>query len=559
MQEEQIKQFITKSREKGVRDEDIVTYLKGKGVDLAKQSQPQSFTGSEKATFEATGKENLLTGGLKALGNLPRSSYELGKNVVSAVANPIDTAKALGGIVAGGAAKVGETLLEDTDFGQSLLQGAKDRGVALETDATTGKLKTKATPELQQFNSVLKFFGDRYGSLDKFKETAIEDPAGVMADIATVLTGGGAAVTKLGQVSNISRLATVGNNVQRVGALVDPINAVTGTVKATVNTGKYIKEGLSPTPTKAKALEEIAVAKTPSEVQSMETALGAIDNTGVKTNSELKTKFTEAKKELSTIVDNELSKDTNVYKVEDLLVPKKTKAGKEIKTDYITRALDGLDDLYTKLGDDVAKADIQDLKLKAQNEGMTRLEVNNLARQYNSEYGSKAFTATGDIKQGFNAELYESTRMGLKDIARGGLGGKEAAEADRLLSAVYDAEKIADRNTNAVQAMKTRIDEKGWVGKGIKTIWNTADLATGGAFRALRDTVLARGSAQKLQNVLELESKLRKNLDAVTIAMNKVANAKTEAEAIKATSELKKLLPLLESASNALKESSPKK
>lgn len=235
MQEEQIKQFITKSREKGVRDEDIVTYLKGKGIDLAKQSQaqqPQSFTGSEKATFEATGKENLLTGGLKAIGNLPRSSYELGKNVVQAVVNPIDTAKAIGGIVQGAGAKVGEAVLENTDFGQSLLQKAKERGVAVEADAT-GRLQTKATPELEQFNSVLKFFGDRYGSVDKFKETAIEDPAGVLADFATVLTGGGAAATKLGEITNVSKLANAGTKVSEFAQAVEPISATTKAIAKT--------------------------------------------------------------------------------------------------------------------------------------------------------------------------------------------------------------------------------------------------------------------------------------------------------------------------------------
>lgn len=57
MQEEQIKQFITKSREKGVRDEDIVTYLKGKGVDLTKQSQPPKPTIAEKVLDFTGGKE----------------------------------------------------------------------------------------------------------------------------------------------------------------------------------------------------------------------------------------------------------------------------------------------------------------------------------------------------------------------------------------------------------------------------------------------------------------------------------------------------------------------
>lgn len=309
-------------------------------------------------------------------------------------------------------------------------------------------------------------------------------------------------------------------------------STVTGAVKA----GKFLKEGVSPTPTLGKALEEATVAKTAKEIPAFEKAISAIDTTDVETFADLNKKFKEAIPTISKQVDDELLKDTNVYKIEDLLIPQVTKAGKEIKTDYITRALEGLDDLYTKLGDDVSKADIQDLMTKAKTQGLTRKEVNDLARQYNIEYGNKAFTATGDIKQGFNADVYESTRKGLKDIARSGLGGEQAKALDESLSAIYDAQRLAERNANAVQAMKTRIEEKGWVGKGISNIWNTSDLITGGAFRSLRDTVLARGSAQKLQNILELENKLKKNLEVI----NKAMKAKTEAQASKILNTLPK-------------------
>lgn len=195
---------------------------------LAAQGESSQPTSS--ATFQATGKENIFTGGLKTLGNLPKSTYELGKNVVQAVANPIDTAKAVGGVVAGGAAKIGEKFLEDTDIGQHLLRGAKDRGVEIEEDET-GKLKTKATPELEQFNNVVKFFGDRYGSVEKFKKTVIEDPAGALADISTVLTGGGSATTKLGQISKVAPIVKTGEVVSKAGAMVEPVTAITKTLK----------------------------------------------------------------------------------------------------------------------------------------------------------------------------------------------------------------------------------------------------------------------------------------------------------------------------------------
>lgn len=378
------------------------------------------------------------------------------------------------------------------------------------------------------------------GGLDKLSEY-----------IATTETGKqlGTMLSKLqqeqpeiaGTLGDLFNIGTVGLG----GAAAKPVARAIGTgikegAEATatgaMKAGQFLKEGISPTPTLGKALEEATVAKTAKEIPAFQKAVSAIDTTDVKTFADLNKKFQEAIPTISKQVDDELLKDTTVYKVQDLLIPQVTKSGKEIKTDYITRALDGLDDLYTKLGDDVSKADIEDLKAKAQTQGLTRFEVNNLARQYNIEYGNKAFTATGDIKQGFNADVYESTRKGLKDIARGGLGGEQAKALDSSLTAIYDAQRLAERNANAVQAMKTRIEEKGWVGKGIRSIFEASDLLTGGAVRALRDTVLARGNAQKLQNVLELENKLKKNLEVI----NKAMKAKTEAQATKILNTLPK-------------------
>jgi len=457
------------------------------------------------------------------------------------------------------------------------IEGFNDKPVAQEKPSTMSRLGTDLLNRAKTVGEQFKQIGSAEGAVETTAQVAqtplrvVGQAAGAVGDvigaginaatgggldklgeyIATTETGKqlGASLLKLQQeqpelaagLGDLFNIATVGVG----GTAAKPVARVIGTglkegAEATatgvVKTGKFLKEGISPTPTLGKALEEATVAKTAQEIPSFQKALSAIDTKDVKTFSDLNTKFKEAIPAISKQVDDELLKDTNVYRIEDLLIPQVTKAGKEIKTDYITRALDGLDDLYTKLGDDVAKADVQDLIAKAKTQGLTRLEVNNLARQYNSEYGSKAFTATGDIKQGFNAEVYESTRKGLKDIARGGLGGEQAKALDSSLSAIYDAQRLAERNANAVQAMKTRIEEKGWVGKGIRGAFDISDLLTGGAVRALRDTVLARGNAQKLQNVLELENKLQKNLEVI----NKAMKAKTEAQALKILNTLPK-------------------
>jgi len=450
------------------------------------------------------------------------------ETVAQAAQTPLRVAGALGGAV-GDIVGAG---LESTKIPEMLAKPEvqKSLSTAVNTIPGFGALRTA----LQGANTITG------GGIEKLRET-VSNP-----EISKQISD---SITELEQTQpevagTIKDLFNILNLVVG-GAAAKPVvkAGVTGlergakaTLKGATKTGQFLKEGISPTPTLGKALEEATVAKTAKEIPAFEKAISAIDTTDVKTFADLNKKFKEAIPTISKQVDDELLKDPTVYKIEDLLIPQVTKSGKEIKTDYITRALDGLDDLYTKLGDDVSKADIQDLKAKAQTQGLTRLDVNNLARQYNIEYGNKAFTATGDIKQGFNADVYESTRKGLKDIARSGLGGEQAKALDESLSAIYDAQRLAERNANAVQAMKTRIEEKGWVGKGIRGAFDISDLLTGGAVRALRDTVLARGSAQKLQNVLELENKLKKNLEVI----NKAMKAKTEAQASKILNTLPK-------------------
>ncbi len=267
MDKEKIKQFITSQRENGVPDEQIHSFLVKKGA-IAIPKAPEvaeSNTGLDEAPFQANEDENILSGTAKLLGNAPKSAFELGKNVVSAVAHPIKTAKAVADVVGGAGAKIGEKFLEDTDFGQSLLKKAQERGLPIQTDAN-GKLQASNTPELEKFNAITKFFGDRYGSVDKFKETAIEDPAGVFADIASVVSGGGAVLKTAGTVSKVADVASAGAKIAEVGNMAEPFSVaskIVGKINNKVKNspvGKVVSD-ISPTSYKvqqgqvAKALE----------------------------------------------------------------------------------------------------------------------------------------------------------------------------------------------------------------------------------------------------------------------------------------------------------------
>ena len=66
--------------------------------------------------------------------------------------------------------------------------------------------------------------------------------------------------------------------------------------------------------------------------------------------------------------------------------------GKIVKTDYISLALNNLVELYKKIGDKVEKGNIQEIKSKAKEEGLSRKEINDISRLYGIEFGEKAFS-----------------------------------------------------------------------------------------------------------------------------------------------------------------------
>lgn len=174
------------------------------------------------ATFRAIGTETPAQAGLKATGNLPTSAYNFGKNIVKAVANPIDTTLAVGNAVRGVGQKAINTVI----------------GGAFGKDA----IGVKENSGTQSVDAILKTYKDRYGSLDNALKTAIEDPFGVGADLLTVIQGGAAVAGKTAQVNNVlSKTAQVATK---------PITApIAGASKIVIGGTKFAASqatGLSP-------------------------------------------------------------------------------------------------------------------------------------------------------------------------------------------------------------------------------------------------------------------------------------------------------------------------
>lgn len=114
------------------------------------------------------------------------------------ITSPVETAKAIGDVALGGV--------------QKLIPGEQSSEPA--------------------FNALADFYGQRYGSMDQFKQTAMQDPVGVLSDASTALFAGalplkaaGTAAKVTGTASKVPGiLSSIGNVVGKTAAALDPIN-----------------------------------------------------------------------------------------------------------------------------------------------------------------------------------------------------------------------------------------------------------------------------------------------------------------------------------------------
>lgn len=153
--------------------------------------------------------------------NAPESTVQFAKDIAQPFIHPIDTAEAIGNIGKGVLQKIGILSGKDAE---------------------------------QYADAVGQFFVDRYGSEDGIKKAIATDPVGILSDVATVLTGGGAAAVRApGVVGKVGHIAST------AGKVIDPLTPAGIAVKAAGSGAAELIGGLG-THTGGKALMEAASA-----------------------------------------------------------------------------------------------------------------------------------------------------------------------------------------------------------------------------------------------------------------------------------------------------------
>ena len=139
---------------------------------------------------------------LTALKNVPGSALELGKNIITPLLKPVQTAKDI--------YSLGESIVGVIQPGE---QGNEETARA-----------------------VGQFLANRYGSLNAIKNTFANDPVGILADVSILFTGGGSLAARAPGIAG-----KVGQGVKTVGQTIDPI---TQTGRLVGNVGGKISSNL---------------------------------------------------------------------------------------------------------------------------------------------------------------------------------------------------------------------------------------------------------------------------------------------------------------------------
>ena len=516
MDNEKIKNFIITSRQKGVPDDQILAFVKSKQAPVQTQSDTM---GDIRQTGNAI--VNTVNKGVDQYAEIQaRQDAGLQGGLRTKLQQLGVGAKTASGVI--GDVFTGQVKVLLPQSGENLVKQGLSEGMKGLADLTNRYDEIKNTNPTLAFgiNTALGFTPDAALSvkdlMSGYEKLKTTNPA-LAQDIDSALgfVQLGLDVTGIGETAGLAKnVAKKGFQIAETGA-----NKLVGAVDNLITDSKTLADDLitksQPKVTLEQATGQIIQGKTGDVKQAVQ-AIGAVDTTGVKTYKDLLGKFKEKKPELLSVVDNELAKDTTQYSLDNLSTTVATNSGKKVSTNYVDSALKDLRELYSTTGDVKQLANLEELAAKG---SYTLKEVNDISRVYNSEFGQKAFSKLGDPLTSVNAQRFENTRKGLKDVARRGLGGAEAKKADELLSSVYNTENLVKRNVEAVNKLRQRINERGLLEKAGHYITKYADILTGGTIRGAVAGLLPRGAGYKVLNALDLEEQLAKNLDIINKAL----------------------------------------
>ena len=241
-------------------------------------------------------------------------------------------------------------------------------------------------------------------------------------------------------------------------------NTASDLAAGTKNLITKTKEAISPTLTPAEEVGKIIQGKTTDIPAAQRTfqALGTDAKTIAKMEpKELSDTIQTKLNANQTAVDARYANDITSHPMSDF--EQTVGKGKNaVKTNYVQQAIDQLKDFYTKTNDAQGLSDMKALEEKANTEGLSSKELNNLAKEHGSTI--KTFNQNGEAASGLSKQAAENTRSGVKTTARNMLSKTDpegAAEVTRLDHETSDAIHTKDLVDKQVEIENKGVQKKG--------------------------------------------------------------------------------------------------
>lgn len=250
------------------------------------------------------------------------------------------------------------------------------------------------------------------------------------------------------------------------------------------------------------------------DVLKAKKALSTINTEGIKTYSELGDRIDDGIEALAGKVDDLLEETgAKVGQLKSDKLVTATKVGnKSIKQKFVNDALDQLDELYVKIKDAPKKAAIMQLKTKLAKEGLSLKELNDLSRTYNKEFGKKAFSKLGDPLTSVNAQAFENTRKGIKNVVRNLMPDDTVKMLDERMSDLYNTNRLVGKMEEKVNALYQKASKRGVLERVSRGAADVVNAATFNTLSGFISRMLPSNVGLKVLNSIDLEKALSKNL-----------------------------------------------
>jgi len=272
-------------------------------------------------------------------------------------------------------------------------------------------------------------------------------------------------------------------------------------------------------------------------------ALKEIDTKWVKTYKDLWDRIWTKKKEIAEAVDKELAKDNTLYDGKTTRrVDMPDWSYQNLWQTPVHDAIKDLRELYSKLWDQEELLKLKYWEDKLNNEWLTKLEINNLAKQHGSEFSKKAFTEAWEPKWNDVWVKYETNRKAIKEYVRDLMPDDTTRNLDKMYHDLTDTEyyvkKMSEKVNTLTQKIKNRnLIEKFWAGLG-----DVINMVTWGWIKSFVTKFLPSNVWNKINNSLDMQRELPKLLEKLDNINKKIDLAKSKKDVKEIADDLKETL-----------------